>query len=227
MIKKPFFLILISFFISAEDFKSWKAEFTFSHHEFGNFNMERDFIIEPDDKISSSFVLRPLIVFKYSQNSSLSIDRGNISSILTEVKNNVPGADPSYFKVKFENNLTTSKELNFRIEEDRPILDQLGSDLQMRVNAKNDIKNFKLLVIDNDEGNVVERSYKTLGTEIVQTDFGSFECIKISATALDAGKIIYFISPELDFMIIKSFVELRSGEVNSLILKDMPKFLAK
>ena len=97
----------------------------------------------------------------------------------------------------------------------------------MRINAKNDIKNFKLLVIDNDEGDVVERSYKTLGTEIVQTDFGSFECIKISATALDAGKIIYFISPELDFIIIKSFVELRSGEVNSLILKDMPKFLGE
>ena len=55
MMKKPFFLILISFFISAEDFKSWKAEFTFSHHEFGNFNMERDFIMS--QKIISPQVL--------------------------------------------------------------------------------------------------------------------------------------------------------------------------
>ena len=225
--KKPFFLILISFFISAEDFKSWKAEFTFSHHEFGNFNMERDFIIEPDDKISSSFVLRPLIVFKYSQNSSLSIDGGSVSSIITEVKNNVPGADPSYFKVQFENNLTTSKELNFRIEENRPILDQLGSDLQMRLNAKNGINNFKLFVIDNDEGNIVERTYETQGNENIKTDFGTFECIKISATSLNGGKIIYYISPELDFMIIKSFVELKSGDINSLILKKMPKFLVE
>ena len=148
-------------------------------------------------------------------------------SLLTEVENNVPGVNPSYFKVKFENNLTSSEELNIRIEGDKKILDQLGSDLQMRVNAKNGIKDFKLSVIDNDEGNVVERTYKTLGVEMVQTDFGEFECIKITATSLDAGKIIYFISPELDFMIIKSFVELRNGEINSLILKDLPKFLGE
>jgi hypothetical protein len=139
----------------------------------------------------------------------------------------VPGVSPSYFKVKFEKNLTSSEELNIRIEGDKKILDQLGSDLQMRVNAKNGIKDFKLSVIDNDEGNVVERTYKTLGVEMVQTDFGEFECIKITATSLDAGKIIYFISPELDFMIIKSFVELRNGEINSLILKDLPKFLGE
>jgi len=225
--KRSFFLILISFFISAEDFKSWKAEFTFSHYEFGNFNMERSFIVESKDNISSSFVLRPLIIFKYSQNSSLSVTENAVRSLLTEVKNNVPGANPNYFKVKFENNLTSSEELNIRIEGDKKILDQLGSDLQMRVNAKNEVKDFKLFVIDNDEGNVVERTYKTLGIEIVQTDFGKFECIKISATSLDAGKIIYFISPELDFMIIKSFVELRNGEVNSLTLKGMPKFLGE
>ena len=93
------------------------------------------------------------------------------------------------------------------------------------LNAKKGIKDFKLLVIDNDKGDVVERTYKTLGVEMVETDFGEFECIKISATSLDAGRIIYFISPELDFMIIKSFVELRNGEINSLILKGMPKFL--
>ena len=139
----------------------------------------------------------------------------------------MPGLSPSYFKVKFEKNLTSSEELNIRIEGDKKILDQLGSDLQMRVNAKNGIKDFKLSVIDNDEGNVVERTYKTLGVEMVQTDFGEFECIKITATSLDAGKIIYFISPELDFMIIKSFVELRNGEINSLILKDLPKFLGE
>ena len=54
----------------------------------------------------------------------------------------MPGVDPSYFKVTFENNLTSSKELNLNIERDEKILDQLGSDLQMRLNAKNGIKNF-------------------------------------------------------------------------------------
>ena len=225
--KRSFFLVLISFFISAEDFKSWKAEFTFSHYEFGNFNMKRSFIMESKDNISSSFVLRPLIIFKYSQNSSLLVTEDGIRSLLTEVENNVPGVNPSYFKVKFENNLTSSEELNIRIEGDKKILDQLGSDLQMRLNAKNGIKNFKLFVIDNDEGNIVERTYETQGNENIKTDFGTFECIKISATSLNGGKIVYFISPELDFMIIKSFVELKNGDINSLVLKKMPKFLAE
>ena len=223
--KKIFLLVLVPLFSFAENFKSWKANFTFSHHQFGNFNMERNFIVQSEDSISSSFVLRPLIIFKYSQDSSLEISDGDVRSSLTEVSNNVPGVDPNYFKVTFDNNLTRSKELNLNIERDEKILDQLGSDLQMRVNAKNGVKDFKLSVIDNDEGNVVERTYKTLDVEMVQTDFGEFECIKISATSLDAGKIIYFISPELDFMIIKSFVELRNGEINSLVLKGMPKFL--
>ena len=91
----------------------------------------------------------------------------------------MPGVDPSYFKVTFENNLTSSKELNLNIERDEKILDQLGSDLQMRLNAKNGIKNFKLFVIDNDEGNVVERTYKTLGVEMVQTDFGNLNALKL------------------------------------------------
>ena len=97
----------------------------------------------------------------------------------------------------------------------------------MRLNAKNGIKNFKLLVIDNDEGDIVERTYETQGNKNIKTDFSTFECIKISATSLNGGKIIYYISPELDFMIIKSFVELKSGDINSLILKKMPKFLVE
>tara|TARA_Y100000816_G_C26049016_1_gene549867 strand:+ start:378 stop:1058 length:681 start_codon:yes stop_codon:yes gene_type:complete len=225
--KKILLLMLLPFFFYAENFKSWKADFTFSHHEFGNFNMKRNFIVKSEDNISSSFILRPLLIFKYSQDSSLKISDGDVRSSITEVSNNVPGVDPSYFKVTFENNLTSSKELNLNIERDEKILDQLGSDLQMRLNAKNGIKNFKLFVIDNDEGNIVERTYETQGNENIKTDFGTFECIKISATSLNGGKIIYFISPELDFMIIKSFVELKNGDINSLILKKMPKFLAE
>ena len=222
--KRSFFLILISFFISAEDFKSWEAEFIFSLNESRDFDMKRKFLVNAEE-ISSSFIIRPLVIFKYSQNSSLLIDSNEVRSVATEVRNTVPGQDIRYFKVNFENNVMASQELNFSVERDEKILDQLGSDLQMRLNAKKGIKDFKLLVIDNDKGDVVERTYKTLGVEMVETDFGEFECIKISATSLDAGRIIYFISPELDFMIIKSFVELRNGEINSLILIGMPKFL--
>ena len=227
MIKRPIILILLSFFSFAEDFKSWEAKFTFNHHRFGAFDMERDFVMKSSNKASSSFILRPLLIFEYSQTSNFQIEDSEVFSLVTEVTNNVPGVNPSYFKVRFKNNSATSKELNLNIKRDKKILDQLGSDLQMRFNAKNGIKDFKLLVIDNDEGDVVERNYKTLGTKLIKTNFGQYECIEISATSMDGGRIVYFISPDLDFMIVKSFVELKNGKVNTLTLKERPKFLAK
>lgn len=227
MIKKSIALILLSFISFAEDFKSWEAKFTFTHHRFGSFDMERDFEMKSSNKASSSFILRPLLIFEYSQNSNFLVDNSEVFSLNTEVKNNVPGVNPSYFKVRFKDNSATSKELNLNIKREKKILDQLGSDLQMRLNAKNGIKNFNLLVIDNDEGDVVERKYRTLGNKLIKTNFGQYECIEISATSMDGGRIVYFISPDLDFMIIKSFVELKNGKVNTLILKERPKFLAK
>ena len=225
--KKIFFLIIASLTCETEDFKSWEADFIFSHHEFGNFDMKRNLTVVSENDISSTFVIRPLLIFKYSQNSSLIIDDGKIKSQATEVTNNVPGVSPKYFKVIFESNLVSSKELNLEVKIEEDILDQLGSDLQMRLNIKNGIDNFSLLVLDNDKGNIVKREYMVLGDEIVETNFGNFNCIKVAATSKDGGKIIYFISPELDFMIIKSFVELKSGETNSLILKNMPRFSAE
>ncbi len=55
--------------------------------------------------------------------------------------------------------------------------------------------------------------------------FGKINCIKVKATSNDAGDITYYISPEYDFMIIDSFIELRNGKINKLSLVDEPKFL--
>ena len=55
--------------------------------------------------------------------------------------------------------------------------------------------------------------------------FGNINCIKVKATSNDAGDITYYISPEYDFMIIDSFIELRNGKINKLSLVDEPKFL--
>ena len=218
--------LFTSFLINAENFKSFEAEFTFNHFEFGKFKMNRKFEVT-DEYIYSSFKLRPLLIFEYSQKSSLKLNSYQVLSNRTEVKNNVPGVDPSFFAVDFSENAAYSKELNFNISGSQPILDQLGSDLQMRVNAKNKIQNFTLEVIDNDKGNVVSRNYVNEGFEEVETSFGVFNCIKISATAVDAGKIIYYLAPELDYLIIKSLVELKNGKINTLTINKRPKFSAK
>ena len=49
--------------------------------------------------------------------------------------------------------------------------------------------------------------------------------LTFNATSNDAGDITYYISPEYDFMIIDSYIELRNGKINKLSLVDEPKFL--
>ena len=95
----------------------------------------------------------------------------------------------------------------------------------MRINAKNGIENYTLNVIDNDKGNIVKRLYQTLGNEVVKTNFGSFDTIKVSASSPESSEIIYFLAPELDYFVIQSYVQLRNGKRNTLKIIDKPKFL--
>ena len=57
------------------------------------------------------------------------------------------------------------------------------------------IENYTLNVIDNDKGNIVKRLYQTLGNEVVKTNFGSFDTIKVSASSPESSEIIYFLAP--------------------------------
>ena len=221
---KIIFLLLLGFSLGGNAFKSFEAEFTFSHHEFGDFKMTRKFIVN-GSTAQSSFKLRPLLIFEYSQKSKLNISGSEVTSIRTEVKNNIPGVNPSFFAVNFSDMGVVSEELEFNITKQNKILDQLGSDLQMRLNIKNNIAKFSFDVIDNDKGNVVTRTYAVDGSETIKTSFGEFNCVKVSATADTASKIIYYLAPELDYFVIKSLVELKNGKINTLKINKRPKFL--
>ena len=187
--------------------------------------MKRSFEVNGEN-VTSSFTLRPLLIFEYSQKSDLIIKNGGlVNSFKTFVKNNVPGDHPKLFTVVFSEGFITSKELNFSIETNDRILDQLGSDLQMRINAKKGIGSYDLNVINNDKGNVVERKYQVLGNEVIETPFGSYETIKVSATSTDSSTIIYFLAPDLDYFVVQSYVELKNGKRNILKVTEMPRFL--
>ncbi|GIR03310.1 MAG: hypothetical protein CM15mP12_8410 [Gammaproteobacteria bacterium] len=82
----------------------------------------------------------------------------------------------------------------------------------MRINAKNGIENYTLNVIDNDKGNIVKRLYQTLGNEVVKTNFGSFDTIKVSASSPESSEIIYFLAPELDYFVIQSYSSIKEWE---------------
>tara|TARA_B100000575_G_C23125164_1_gene651775 strand:- start:1624 stop:2298 length:675 start_codon:yes stop_codon:yes gene_type:complete len=221
---KYILVLLFTGFISAETFKSWEANFEFTHFDYGKFKMQRQFINE-GGKIITGFKLRPLLIFEYSQKSSLIVRDNEVFSVETSVKNNVPGDHPKAFKVKFSGDQISSEELNFLIKRKDRILDQLGSDVQMRINAKNGVERYSLNVIDNDKGNIVSRLYQTIGSEVVETSFGSFDTIKVSATSPESSEIVYFLAPDLDFFVIQSYVQLKNGERNTLKIIDKPKFL--
>ena len=211
-----FFLI---FTLNAAEFKSYDAEFVFET-KYGSFPLKRFFAVE-GDKINTK-VKMELLWFKYSLDSNFKIENQQIVSIDTFVRD--PFRDkPKKFKASFSKNSINSQELG-NFEFTGSVLEQLSSDVQVRLNAKYGVKSYQLKIFDNTKAKVVTKNYQQLDSEIVSTSFGDIETIVVIAESEEVGPIKYFIAPSLDHMIIKSTVTLKDGEERVLIVSEKPKF---
>lgn len=211
-----FFLI---FTLNAAEFKSYDAEFVFET-KYGSFPLKRFFAVE-GDKINTK-VKMELLWFRYSLDSNFKIENQQIVSIDTFVRD--PFRDrPKKFKASFSKNGINSQELG-NFEFTGSVLEQLSSDVQVRLNAKYGVKSYQLKIFDNTKAKVVTKNYQQLENEIVSTSFGDIETIVVIAESEDVGPIKYFIAPSLDHMIIKSTVTLKDAEERVLIVSEKPKF---
>ena len=211
-----FFLI---FTLNAAEFKSYDAEFVFET-KYGSFPLKRFFAVE-GDKINTK-VKMELLWFRYSLDSNFKIENQQIISIDTFVRD--PFRDkPKKFKASFSKNGINSQELG-NFEFTGSVLEQLSSDVQVRLNAKYGVKSYQLKIFDNTKAKVVTKNYRQLENEIVSTSFGDIETIVVIAESEDVGPIKYFIAPSLDHMIIKSTATLKDAEERVLIISDKPKF---
>ena len=211
-----FFLI---FTLNAAEFKSYDAEFVFQT-KYGSFPLKRFFAVE-GDKINTK-VKMELLWFRYSLDSNFKIENQQIVSIDTFVRD--PFRDrPKKFKASFSKNSINSQELG-NFEFTGSVLEQLSSDVQVRLNAKYGVKSYQLKIFDNTKAKVVTKNYRQLDNEIVSTSFGDIETIVVIAESEDVGPIKYFIAPSLDHMIIKSTATLKDAEERVLIVSEKPKF---
>jgi hypothetical protein len=211
-----FFLI---FTLNAAEFKSYDAEFVFET-KYGSFPLKRFFAVE-GDKINTK-VKMELLWFRYSLDSNFKIENQQIVSIDTFVRD--PFRDrPKKFKASFSKNSINSQELG-NFEFTGSVLEQLSSDVQVRLNAKYGVKSYQLKIFDNTKAKVVTKDYRQLENEIVSTSFGDIETIVVIAESEDVGPIKYFIAPSLDHMIIKSTATLKDAEERVLIVSEKPKF---
>ena len=211
-----FFLI---FTLNAAEFKSYDAEFVFET-KYGSFPLKRFFAVE-GDKINTK-VKMELLWFRYSLDSNFKIENQQIVSIDTFVRD--PFRDrPKKFKASFSKNSINSQELG-NFEFTGSVLEQLSSDVQVRLNAKYGVKSYQLKIFDNTKAKVVTKNYQQLENEIVSTSFGDIETLVVIAESEDVGPIKYFIAPSLDHMIIKSTATLKDAEERVLIVSEKPKF---
>ena len=211
-----FFLI---FTLNAAEFKSYDAEFVFET-KYGSFPLKRFFAVE-GDKINTK-VKMELLWFRYSLDSNFKIENQQIVSIDTFVRD--PFRDrPKKFKASFSKNSINSQELG-NFEFTGSVLEQLSSDVQVRLNAKYGVKSYQLKIFDNTKAKVVTKNYQQLDSEKVSTSFGDIETIVVISESEDVGPIKYFIAPSLDHMIIKSTATLKDAEERVLIVSEKPKF---
>ena len=211
-----FFLI---FNLSSAEFKSYDAEFVFET-KFGNFPLKRFFLVE-DNEINTK-VKMEVLWFKYSIDSNFRIENKQIVSVNTNVSD--PFRDPpKKFKASFSRNIINSEKLG-KFEFTGSVLEQLSSDVQVRLNAKYGLKNYQLSIFDNTKAKIISKNYRQLENEIVSTNFGNIDTIVVVAESQDVGPIKYFIAPSLDYMIIKSTATLKNDEERVLIISGEPKF---
>ena len=213
-------ILLLTFSFFGDEFKSYDAKFAFET-KFGDFPLKRYFTAK-DNEINTRVKMQ-VFWLKYSIDSNFRIEGNNVISVNTRVQD--PFRDePKKFSANFSQNTIASKELD-NIELDRFVLEQLASDVQVRMNAKYGVTDYALNIFDNTKGEVVSKNYQQLDTEIVETSFGSIETIVVLATSENVGPIKYFIAPTMDYLIIKSTATLKNGEERVLIISEMPKFL--
>ena len=205
--------LTLSFF--GNEFKSYDAKFAFET-KFGDFPLKRYFTAK-DNEINTRVKMQ-VFWLKYSIDSNFRIEEKEVVSINTIVQD--PFRDePKKFSANFSQNIIESKEFN-NIELNSLVLEQLASDVQVRINAKYGVKNYAL-----NKGEVVSKNYQELENEVVKTSFGEIETIVVVATSDNVGPIKYFIAPTMDYLIIKSTATLKNGEERVLIISEMPKFL--
>jgi len=213
-------ILLLTFSFFGDEFKSYDAKFAFET-KFGDFPLKRYFTAK-DNEINTRVKMQ-VFWLKYSIDSNFRIEGNNVISVNTKVQD--PFRDePKKFSANFSQNTIASKELD-NIELDRFVLEQLASDVQVRINAKYGVTDYALNIFDNTKGEVVSKNYRQLNGEIVETSFGAIETIVVLATSENVGPIKYFIAPTLDYLIIKSTATLKNGEERVLIISEMPKFL--
>ena len=213
-------ILLLTFSFFGDEFKSYDAKFAFET-KFGDFPLKRYFTAK-DNEINTRVKMQ-VFWLKYSIDSNFRIEGNNVISVNTRVQD--PFRDePKKFSANFSQNTIASKELD-NIELDRFVLEQLASDVQVRINAKYGVTDYALNIFDNTKGEVVSKNYRQINGEIVETSFGAIETIVVLATSENVGPIKYFIAPTLDYLIIKSTATLKNGEERVLIISEMPKFL--
>ena len=218
--------ILLAFFLSLSvhsyEFKSYEAKFQFQARGF-SFPLNRYFTVEGNE--INTRVKMNVFFYTYSIDSDFTVDSNSVTSKKTSVKD--PFRDePKKFSLVFDGENITSNELG-NIASETQVLEQLASDVQVRLNAANGVNEYSLSIFDNTKGKVIKKNYKLTGEEEISTPFGPINTLVVEATADEVGPIIYYIAPEFDYLIIQSQAILKNGEKRILSLKERPKFLAE
>ena len=137
-------ILLLTFSFFGDEFKSYDAKFAFET-KFGDFPLKRYFTAK-DNEINTRVKMQ-VFWLKYSIDSNFRIEGKNVISVNTIVQD--PFRDePKKFSANFSQNMIASKELE-NIELDRFVLEQLASDVQVRINAKYGVTDYVLNIFDN------------------------------------------------------------------------------
>ena len=156
--------------------------------------------------------------------SKFEIENGKVISDSYEIKIRPKFLDrDQYLNFDYETMVVRSEGINNWVTslKDNLVYDPLNVQIMIRANVKHGLKNFKINIVDMEEGESKLYEFNVVGLEECIFNRESLQCVVLERSRLNSDrKVTYFLAEELEHMFIK-IIDASPERTNTLTLLEV------
>ena len=156
--------------------------------------------------------------------SKFEIKNSEVISDLYEIKIRPKFLDrDQYLNFDYETMVVRSEGINNWVTslKDNLVCDPLNVQIMIRANVKHGLKNFKINIVDMEEGGSKLYEFNVVGLEECIFNGESLQCVVLERSRLNSDrKVSYYLAEELDHMFIK-IIDVSPERTNTLTLLEV------
>ena len=156
--------------------------------------------------------------------SKFEIENGIVISDSYEIKIRPKFLDrDQYLNFDYETMVVRSEGINNWVAslKDNLVYDPLNVQIMIRANVKHGLENFKISIVDMEEGGSKLYEFNVVGLEECIFNDETFQCVILERSRLNSDrKVTYYLAEELEYMFIK-IIDTSPERTNTLTLLEV------